>query len=206
MLTFLWKEQPLWPLRLLWLFAREPQHRVPSARKLRLFLCACVQKDWDLVDDDSIKRAISIAEQFADGLVSRERFDSGVSESILTVYASTSGLLRASTLLFVMNAIARHSVNDSLRQLCIVNALAYPQHAPLLRHIVGNPFRQYPVPSTWPAAVVELAVSVYGGNDCAHILADSLEETGHAVLSEHMRAEPWHPKGCWVLDLLLGKS
>jgi hypothetical protein len=25
-------------------------------------------------------------------------------------------------------------------------------------------------------------------------------------LAEHFQVEQWHPKGCWVVDLLLGKS
>jgi hypothetical protein len=29
---------------------------------------------------------------------------------------------------------------------------------------------------------------------------------GHAELADHFREEQHHPKGCWVLDLVLGKS
>ncbi|OAI53024.1 hypothetical protein AYO44_16375 [Planctomycetaceae bacterium SCGC AG-212-F19] len=76
----------------------------------------------------------------------------------------------------------------------------------LLRHIMGNPFRPFPTPASWPSAVVELAQALYVGHGDPLILADALEEAGHQDLAEHFRAEEWHPKGCWVVDLLLGKG
>jgi hypothetical protein len=75
-----------------------------------------------------------------------------------------------------------------------------------LRHIFGNPFRPYPAPVTWPSTVVQLAESLYNGQDCAFALHDALLEAGHAELAEHFREEKSHPKGCWVVDLVLGKS
>lgn len=78
--------------------------------------------------------------------------------------------------------------------------------AQLLRHIFGNPFGPYPAPACWPLGVVELARSLYEGGNNRVILADALEEGGHLLLADHFRAEDWHPKGCWVADLLLGKE
>jgi hypothetical protein len=67
-----------------------------------------------------------------------------------------------------------------------------------------------PIPETAqsmdvPAAVVQLAEALYAGGDCAFALHDALLEAGHAELAEHFQT-PTHPKGCWALDLLLGKS
>jgi hypothetical protein len=76
----------------------------------------------------------------------------------------------------------------------------------LLRHIFGNPFRPYPSPPSWPSTVVQLAESLYAGQDCAFALHDALLEAGHAELAEHFRQETWHPKGCWVMDVILGKE
>src|SRR5262249_32013865 len=75
----------------------------------------------------------------------------------------------------------------------------------LVRHIVGNPFRPYPAPLSWPSTVVQLAESLYDGQDCAFALHDALLEAGHVELAEHFRQETWHPKGCWALDVILGK-
>ena len=52
--------------------------------------------------------------------------------------------------------------------------------------------------------MVQLADALYVGDDVAFALADALEETGHSQLAEHFR-EPEHPKGCWAMDLIMGK-
>ena len=80
------------------------------------------------------------------------------------------------------------------------------EQAALLRHIVGNPFRPYPVPAFWPSTVVELAQAVYDGHGDHRVLSDAVEEVGHQELAEHFRGEEWHPKGCWGLDLILGRG
>jgi hypothetical protein len=53
---------------------------------------------------------------------------------------------------------------------------------------------------------VQLADSLYEGQDCAFALHDALLEAGHAELAEHFREEKAHPKGCWVVDMILGKE
>ena len=92
----------------------------------------------------------------------------------------------------------------------------------LLRCIFGNPFRQPPTidPSllTWSDGLVpKLARAVYedrrlqaGTFDEARlaVLADALEEAGgtdEAILS-HLRSDGPHVRGCWALDLVLGKG
>ncbi|OAI51449.1 hypothetical protein AYO44_17115 [Planctomycetaceae bacterium SCGC AG-212-F19] len=67
-------------------------------------------------------------------------------------------------------------------------------------------WRPFLVPEHWPAAVIQLAESLYNGADCAFALHDALLEAGHAELAEHFTKETWHPKGCWVMDRILGKK
>lgn len=43
-----------------------------SDRKLRLFACACCRRVWRLLSVPACRRAVEVAEQFADGLVSPE--------------------------------------------------------------------------------------------------------------------------------------
>lgn len=76
----------------------------------------------------------------------------------------------------------------------------------LLRHIIGNPFRLYPAPDHWPTTVVQLANALYNGQDCGFALHDALLEAGQVDLAEHFRQEMEHPKGCWAVDLILGKK
>jgi hypothetical protein len=75
----------------------------------------------------------------------------------------------------------------------------------LLRHIIGNPFHPSSLTLSWSSQIVDLANALYLKSDCAFALHDALLEAGHAELAEHFR-EPVHPKGCWALDLILGKN
>jgi hypothetical protein len=86
---------------------------------------------------------------------------------------------------------------------------------PLLREVFGNPFRPPPqVQPAWLAwegdLVRKLAQAVYdeGAFERLPILADALEEAGcaEAELLGHLRAAGPHVRGCWALDLLLGKQ
>jgi hypothetical protein len=50
------------------------------------------------------------------------------------------------------------------------------------------------------------AQQLYNGDDVRPILHDALLDAGHAELAGHFRAEERHPKGCWLLDLVLGRE
>jgi hypothetical protein len=84
----------------------------------------------------------------------------------------------------------------------------------LLRDIVGNPFRLVTVDTAWlennDKCVVRLAQAIYAGRafDRLPILADALEDAGctDAAILEHCRGPGPHVRGCWVVDLLLGKQ
>lgn len=77
--------------------------------------------------------------------------------------------------------------------------------ADVFRHIAGNPFRPFPATGRWPETVIQLAEAMEVGQDCHFALHDALIEAGHAELAEHFK-EKEHPKGCWAVDLLLGKG
>jgi len=87
-----------------------------------------------------------------------------------------------------------------------IEADAAKNQAYSLRHIVGNSFRRLPAQRHWPATVVQLARAFEDGQNCGFALHDALLDVGHADLADHFRQEQTHPKGCWVLDLLLGKE
>lgn len=81
----------------------------------------------------------------------------------------------------------------------------------LLRDIIGNPFR----PMTLQASllrpeVVSLAQDIDDERASEQMgrLADALEKAGctNADILEHCRGPEPHVRGCWVLDLILGKE
>jgi hypothetical protein len=85
----------------------------------------------------------------------------------------------------------------------------------LIRDVIGNPFRSLPVIApewlAWNNGVIPaLARSIYGDRafDQLPVLGDALEDAGctDRVLLDHCHEPGGHVRGCWVLDLLLGKQ
>jgi len=82
---------------------------------------------------------------------------------------------------------------------------------PILRCIFGNPFRPVAFDTRWRTkTVVALANDIYEGRafDRLPILADALEATGcdNPDVLNHCRGPGPHARGCWVVDLVLGKE
>src|SRR5262249_40788993 len=86
------------------------------------------------------------------------------------------------------------------------------------RDIVGNPFRPVPIEPAWvTVTVTNLAATAYeeramprGGLGSARlaVLSDALEEAGctNNDILDHCRKQREHVRGCWVVDLILGKK
>jgi hypothetical protein len=81
----------------------------------------------------------------------------------------------------------------------------------ILRDVFGNPFRPVAFDPSWRTdTVASLARGVYESRDFSPmpILADALQDAGcedDAILS-HCRGDGPHVRGCWVVDLVLGKE
>ena len=83
--------------------------------------------------------------------------------------------------------------------------------ADLIRDIFGNPFRPVEVDlARLTHKVVGLAQNIYEGRafDQMPYLAQALEEAGctDAEILGHCRGAGEHVRGCWAVDLLLGKG
>jgi hypothetical protein len=84
-------------------------------------------------------------------------------------------------------------------------------HCSLLRDIFGNPFRPVAFDPAWrTATAVGIAAKMYDSRDFAAmpILADALQDAGceNDAILRHCREEATHVRGCWVVDLVLGKQ
>jgi hypothetical protein len=101
------------------------------------------------------------------------------------------------------------------------NSLGYKSEkqvqAALFRDIIGNPFRSILLDPSWlTPTVLSLAQTAYGNrnlpagtldNQRLAVLTDALEDAGATgAILEHLRSEGPHVRGCFALDLLLGKE
>jgi hypothetical protein len=98
---------------------------------------------------------------------------------------------------------ANPQIEDWMRDLA-------PQ-GPYLREIFGNPFRPVILNTAWrTSTVTALAQAIYEDRafDRLPILADALEDAGctDADILGHCRGGGEHVRGCWVVDLVLGKE
>jgi hypothetical protein len=81
----------------------------------------------------------------------------------------------------------------------------------LLRDIFGNPFHSAWFGPEWrTSTAVALASQMYDSRDfgAMPILADALQDAGYDNddILNHCRGPGPHVRGCWVVDLVLGKS
>jgi hypothetical protein len=81
----------------------------------------------------------------------------------------------------------------------------------IMRDVVGNPFRPVSFSPEWRTdTAVSLARTMYESRDFSAmpILADALQDAGcdDVTILEHCRGPGPHVRGCWVVDLVLGKE
>lgn len=84
--------------------------------------------------------------------------------------------------------------------------------AAILRCVFGNPFRPITFDPVWRTdAALSLSRQMYESHDfgAMPILADALQDAGcdyDDILSHCRDVNATHVRGCWVVDLVLGKS
>jgi hypothetical protein len=204
-----------------------------SDRKLRLFSVACVRRAWESLEKRS-RRMIEMAEQYADGLVAPEAIDEtplreeqaerGHDPSAFGIMlesgGSCSSAVAAATAVPAEPEEAARQMRYSERTCHGVSHegwadIAANAQCQLLRDLFGAlPFRPATANRVWltwnDGAIPKLAHAVYDERafDRLPVLADALEEAGctDAAILGHCRQPGEHVRGCWVVDLLLGKS
>lgn len=193
-------------------FRRRIPH--PSARKLRLFACACCRRAWDAIPDERGRQAVEVAERYADRRASRQELARAFAA------AKAAGDLGNAAFAAAGACAPRGNADRVATQAALAGdprrwGAERAAQADLFRDVFGNPFRPAPaIEPQWPAgrrtAIVGLARSIYDERafDRLPLLAAALEEAGCASpdLLAHLRAAGPHALGCWVLDLILAKD
>jgi len=202
----------------------EGRQRLPD-RVSRLLGVAFCRRVWDLITDSRSRRAVDVAERYADGKASQSELDAGYDEAF-DVEEELAELVEPRTGFFeaigrAANAAAEAAHPNELAEGIAQEALEaleaagirgeHQAQAALVRCIMGNPFRPVALDPSWrTSTVVALAEGIYADRafDRLPILADALQDAGCAnedVLA-HCRSAGPHARGCWVVDLILGRS
>jgi hypothetical protein len=205
-----------------------------SDRKLRLFACACCRRIWSLIVGDKERRAVEAAEEYADQACSSERLkkewdaegvtavghaidgatamnaewgaawaarnmvEAVTDRNLLLLLPPSSGDIKAwATARLERKQSSEHTVRTI--------------QATHLRDIFSNPFRPVTFDLSWRTlSVVRLAQTIYDerSSDKMPDLGDALERSGchDEALLNHCREPGEHVRGCWVVDLALGKE
>jgi hypothetical protein len=214
-----------------WLAATDPMpmleflRRKVSDRKLRLFAVACCRRLWHLLPHELSRNAVDVAERLADGFAtSAEQRAAALARPVggggwsFGAAVCTAGEPAIHAVMSVGDAqlLATAGTPSHLQgeRNPVWTRAVYDEagrQVPLLRDIIGNPFRPVTLDPAWvTSTVTALARGMYESRDfCAMpILADALQDAGcdNQDILNHCRDGGPHVRGCWVVDLVLGKQ
>jgi hypothetical protein len=193
-------------------------------RKSRLLACAFARLIWEIHDEQG-KQIIESMERYADGDESLEDFRVVMGDYYDRVEDEPDPRRQAAGNCVLGLSTARHE-NYPLRFAVTQGRLALSarqqsdevwksNHVPeiciTIRDIFGNPFRPVVLESSLRTeSVVSLARAMYESRNFSDIkvVAETLQNAGcdNQELLDHCRGSVSHIRGCWVVDLLLGKA
>lgn len=154
-----------------------------SDRKLRLFACACCRQVWDQLADSRSRKAVEVAERYADGLATDGEAEVALHSAAFVRRTHFQSNDFAAELAYkccgIVEGLTR---NAGLPRWFSVSTKLAAQQADLLRHIVG-PWR--PVKPQWKCISC-------GGNNVQQFSSgrgcgDCYPRQGFGMV----RAEPW---------------
>jgi hypothetical protein len=198
-----------------------------SDRKLRLFCVACCRRAWHLIRTQELKDGIETLERVADGQAAdRERIRvrkvalAVAQQNMYSPHESVAWeLWRASMKTIVGQQDPGESAAAAFGYLAGRGNTFFPakqkereEQAHLVRDLFGPlAFRPVALAGDWLTPDVRaLAEGVYAERawERLPILADALEEAGctEAEVLAHLRGPGPHARGCFALDLAMGKE
>ena len=203
-----------------------------SDRKLRLFAVACCRRIRQLMSDERSKTSIEVAERFADGKATEQERESIHSIAGLKgrrirnhpiAWTSHDYAIAAASDATNLDAYEAADTARFSGQFAKAPDDETPYGDPVLREealaqanfvrdIFGpSPFRHVTLNPAWLTATAEKlaeAISEEKAFDRMPILGDALEDAGctNQEILAHCRQPGEHVRGCWVIDLVLGKE
>ena len=203
-----------------------------SERKRRLLACAFARRVLFLIPDERYQLAVEVAERYADGMATEAEMRAtrrSMNKAWKDRRFTEAGNHAATAVLATLNREAVGAVHAWEAAAAARAALARPDwdrgrdeeigsQCALGRDVFGNPFRPVTLDPAWQTpTIVGLAQATYEHRSLPEgtleharlaVLADALEDVGcqDADILAHCRQPGGHTRGCWVVDLLLGKE
>ena len=182
-----------------------------SDRKCRLFAVACCRLTPSSITHRECLALVDLAELFADGGVSRQQLVRA--RETVHEWAREQGLIgndEGVEQRWLAQWGAFQAASTS-RIRPVYGFLSTRRYRPLLADIFGPTARETSFDTRWRTEhTVGIAGKMYDERDFAAmpILADALQEAGceNAAILTHCREPGVHVRGCWVVDLVLGKG
>ncbi|MDB5308941.1 MAG: hypothetical protein JWO38_3143 [Gemmataceae bacterium] len=177
-------------------------------------MVASCRLNWNEITVPALREAIDLAERYAAG---------GASKRELEVMYDTVKVVREWQCPGILAALwpDNRQLTEAVDQFCRIVDDWYRYRQPglrtrvlalLFRDIIGNPFRPVAFAPDWhTSTTVQLARQMYESRDFTPmpILADALQDAGcedDAILAHCRDPQATHIRGCWVIDLVLGKA
>jgi hypothetical protein len=199
---------------------------VATERKCRLYACTCAELAISqLPNRADYQHILTIAEKTAEGSAQHIEVQDASKEGIsLEINSTTRTIARIAAA--VSCTLERESYTGACRvlddllheDLAALELVKRELYAHLLRCIFGNPYRGYKVgfrpvalnPAWRTSDAIALARGIYDDRafDRMPILADALQDAGcdnDDILTHCRDTRSPHARGCWVVDLVLGK-
>ncbi len=201
-----------------------------SPRKRRLLAAAFCRAVWKWLDRAASRAAIEVAERRADGKATKREMTEARKAARAAVKGHKPLSCREAAASACLNAVEETDGVAECTFSYMYAAIAFNRltwrrvhadaatQAARVREVLGNPFRPVAFLAEWrtPAALT-LAEAAYderslpsGHLDPARlvVLSDAVEEAGcaDADFLAHLRSPGPHVRGCWALDLVLGRE
>jgi hypothetical protein len=202
-----------------------------NERKGGLAKCACLRRAPQLLSHELLRDYLGVVERRIEGEACTEEGEhlwKAITRAMVVSGSATDpNYMRCSlarelalnstrnSVIYVLQAITHmvsllHHHSYTSREYRSAESLEESAQCTILREIFGNPFRPVVLNSTWcTTTAVSLAQHIYASRDFSAmpILADALQDAGcdSEEMLSHCRGEGPHVRGCWVVDLVLGK-
>lgn len=204
-----------------WLAATDPTtllEYVPgklSNRKLRLLLCSLCHLHWRTVRHEVYREAVKIAERYADGVATEKERELAFRKTGAWHLHQHYKLSHRRYLVSFHNTVAPEQDYSSLdwqaEAVQLFEGEGKAAYVRVLHDIFGNPFRCIAVDRDWlTSTATGIAQLMYDSRDFSAmpILADALQDAGcnDEDILNHCRQPGEHVRGCYLVDLVLGKE